>query len=29
MKLLNTLSDDEVAAKLPVHLRHLPTVLAA
>ena len=29
MKLLNTLSDEEIAAKLPVHLRHLPTVLAA
>lgn len=29
LKLLDTLSDDEVAAKLPVHLRHLPPVLAA
>lgn len=29
LKLLHTLSDDEIAAKLPVHLRHLPTVLAA
>lgn len=29
LKLLDTLSDDEIAAKLPVHLRHLPTVLAA
>lgn len=29
LKLLETLSDDEIAAKLPVHLRHLPTVLAA
>ncbi|WP_312223678.1 DUF1419 domain-containing protein [Rhizobium rhizoryzae] len=29
LKLLETLSDDEIAAKLPVHLRHLPRVLAA
>ncbi|MCU0732859.1 MAG: DUF1419 domain-containing protein [Hyphomonas sp.] len=29
LKLLETLSDEEIAAKLPVHLRHLPTVLAA
>ncbi|MBB1251620.1 DUF1419 domain-containing protein [Rhizobium sp. G21] len=29
LKLLETLTDDEIAAKLPVHLRHLPTVLAA
>lgn len=29
LKLLETLSDDEIAAKLPVHLRHLPAVLAA
>ena len=29
LKLLDTLSDDEIAAKLPVHLRHLPTSLAA
>jgi hypothetical protein len=29
LKLLDTLSDEEIAAKLPVHLRHLPTVLAA
>ncbi|SOC48099.1 uncharacterized protein DUF1419 [Rhizobium subbaraonis] len=29
LKLLGTLTDDEIAAKLPVHLRHLPTVLAA
>lgn len=29
LKLLENLSDDEIAAKLPVHLRHLPTVLAA
>jgi len=29
LKLLCTLTDDEIAAKLPVHLRHLPTVLAA
>jgi len=27
--LLDTLSDDEIAAKLPVHLRHLPASLAA
>ena len=29
LKLLDTLSDDEIAAKLPVHLRHLPASLAA
>lgn len=29
LKLLDTLSDDEIAAKLPVHLRHLPESLAA
>ncbi|NTC84029.1 DUF1419 domain-containing protein [Agrobacterium tumefaciens] len=29
LKLLDTLSDDEIAVKLPVHLRYLPTVLAA
>jgi hypothetical protein len=29
VKLLDTLSDDEIAAKLPVHLRHLPSSLAA
>lgn len=29
LKLLETLSDDEIAAKLPVHLRHLPAPLAA
>lgn len=29
LKLLDTLSDDEIAAKLPVHLRHLPSALAA
>ncbi|TPP06046.1 DUF1419 domain-containing protein [Rhizobium glycinendophyticum] len=29
LKLLDTLTDDEIAAKLPVHLRHLPAVLAA
>lgn len=29
LKLLNTLTDDEIAAKLPVHLRHLPSPLAA
>ena len=29
LKLLGTLSDDEIAAKLPVHLRHLPSALAA
>lgn len=29
LKLLDTLTDDEVAAKLPVHLRHLPSALAA
>lgn len=28
-KLLETLSGDEIAAKLPVHLRHLPSPLAA
>lgn len=29
LKLLDTLTDDEIAAKLPVHLRHLPSALAA
>jgi hypothetical protein len=29
LKLLDTLSDDEIAAKLPVHLRHLLASLAA
>ena len=29
LKLLETLTDDEIAAKLPVHLRHLPSPLAA
>lgn len=29
LKLLETLSDDEISAKLPVHLRHLPSPLAA
>jgi hypothetical protein len=29
LKLLDALSDDEIAAKLPVHLRHLPSPLAA
>jgi hypothetical protein len=29
LKLLGDLTDDEVAAKLPVHLRHLPTPIAA
>lgn len=29
LKLLATLTDDEIAAKLPVHLRHLPSTLAA
>lgn len=29
LKLLGTLTDDEIAAKLPVHLRHLPAPLAA
>lgn len=29
LKLLDMLSDDEIAAKLPVHLRHLPSPLAA
>jgi hypothetical protein len=28
-KLLESLTDDEIAAKLPVHLRHLPSPLAA
>lgn len=28
-KLLDELSDDEIAAKLPVHLRHLPSPIAA
>lgn len=29
LKPLDTLTDDEIAAKLPVHLRHLPSPLAA
>ena len=29
LKLLETLTDDEIAAKLPVHLRHLSSTLAA
>ncbi|MBL8592747.1 MAG: DUF1419 domain-containing protein [Devosia sp.] len=29
VKLVDDLSDDEIAAKLPVHLRHLPTRAAA
>ena len=29
LKLLDTLSDNEIAAKLPVHLRYLPSSLAA
>jgi len=29
LKLLNELTDDEIAAKLPVHLRHLPSLIAA
>ncbi|TGQ13526.1 DUF1419 domain-containing protein [Mesorhizobium sp. M00.F.Ca.ET.217.01.1.1] len=29
LKLLEDLSDEEIAAKLPVHLRHLPTDVAA
>ena len=29
LKLLDGLSDDEIAAKLPVHLRHLPDAVAA
>lgn len=29
LKLLEHLSDEEIAAKLPVHLRHLPTDVAA
>lgn len=29
LKLVDDLSDDEIAAKLPVHLRHLPTRAAA
>ncbi|MDS7598462.1 DUF1419 domain-containing protein [Agrobacterium tumefaciens] len=29
LKLLEMLSDDEIAAKLPVHLRNLPSTLAA
>ncbi|MGO4562167.1 DUF1419 domain-containing protein [Mesorhizobium sp. 2RAF21] len=28
-KLLDQLTDDEIAAKLPVHLRHLPDAIAA
>lgn len=29
LKLLDELTDDEIAAKLPVHLRHLPSPIAA
>lgn len=29
LKLLDTLTDDEITSKLPVHLRHLPSALAA
>ncbi|MBY5760224.1 DUF1419 domain-containing protein [Rhizobium leguminosarum] len=29
LKLLNELTDDEIVAKLPVHLRHLPSPIAA
>jgi hypothetical protein len=29
LKLLDDLSDDEIAAKLPVQLRHLPSPIAA
>ncbi len=29
LKLLEDLTDDEIAAKLPVHLRHLPVSIAA
>ena len=29
LKLLDDLTDDEIAAKLPVHLRHLPIRAAA
>lgn len=29
LKLLDELTDDEIAAKLPVHLRHLPAPIAA
>jgi len=29
LKRLDRLSDDEIAAKLPVHLRHLPSIAAA
>ena len=29
LKLLNELSDDEIAAKLPVQLRFLPELIAA
>ena len=29
LKLLEDLTDDEIAAKLPVHLRHLPVFIAA
>lgn len=28
LKLLDDLNDDEIAAKLPVHMRHLPTIAA-
>jgi hypothetical protein len=29
LKLLEDLTDEEIAAKLPVHLRHLPSSIAA
>jgi hypothetical protein len=29
LKLLDDLTDEEIAAKLPVHLRHLPSRIAA
>jgi hypothetical protein len=29
LKLLDDLTDAEIAAKLPVHLRHLPDAIAA
>ena len=29
LKLLDALTDDEVSAKLPVHLRYLPDAIAA
>jgi hypothetical protein len=28
LKLLDDLTDDEIAAKLPVHMRHLPDIAA-